>query len=271
MEMNIYSKPFKRSKIRIFAGKKYYMLKRYLKWYLDNNDYSKTKCPNKLDYLIFTHQTPLIRNLQGVDLKLQYNKITNLKIASGKINGVCIKPGQVFSYWRLIGKPTRRKGYKEGLVLSPDGTFGSGVGGGLCQLSNLIFWMTLHTPLKIIERYRHSHDIFPDTNRTQPFGSGATCVYNYMDLQIYNDTDSEFQLIAYITDDYLVGEWRSNNPVQYRYEVYEKEHCINGTYWGGYIRHNKIYRRIYENDELIGDEFITENNALMMYKPFLPG
>ena len=45
-------------------------------------------------------------------------------------------------------------------------------GGGLCQLSNLIYWMTLHTPLTITERYRHSYDVFPDSNRTQPFGSG---------------------------------------------------------------------------------------------------
>ena len=46
------------------------------------------------------------------------------------------------------------------------------LGGGLCQLSNLIYWMTLHTPLTITERYRHSYDVFPDSNRTQSFGSG---------------------------------------------------------------------------------------------------
>lgn len=46
------------------------------------------------------------------------------------------------------------------------GRIGSDVGGGLCQLSNLIFWMTFHTPLTVTERYRHSHDVFPDANRT---------------------------------------------------------------------------------------------------------
>ena len=53
------------------------------------------------------------------------------------------------------------------------GQIGGDIGGGLCQLSNLIFWMTLHTPLTVTERYRHSHDVFPDANRTQPFGSGG--------------------------------------------------------------------------------------------------
>ena len=64
------------------------------------------------------------------------------------------------------------------------GSFQTGIGGGLCQLSNLIYWMTLHTPLTVTERYRHSFDVFPDSRRTQPFGSGATCSYNYLDLQI---------------------------------------------------------------------------------------
>ena len=39
--------------------------------------------------------------------------------------------------------------------------------------------MTLHTPLQVTERYRHSYDVFPDADRKLPFGSGATCAYNY--------------------------------------------------------------------------------------------
>lgn len=37
-----------------------------------------------------------------------------------------------------------------------------GVGGGLCQLANLLYWMSLHTPLEIAERHQHSFDPFPD-------------------------------------------------------------------------------------------------------------
>ena len=72
-----------------------------------------------------------------------------------------------------------------GMVLH-NGGFKPGVGGGLCQLSNLIYWMTLHTPLTVVERWRHSYDVFPDAERTQPFGSGATVAYNHIDLQIRN-------------------------------------------------------------------------------------
>ncbi len=270
MNIDLKQKPKKRSRFRLFLGKTFYRFKRYLDWYFSSKDYAYSISFDKLPFEVFTHKTPLIRKLQGVDLKLQYNKVKNLSIAVKKLNGVIIKPGQTFSYWKLIGKPTYRKGYLKGLVLNYNGTFTEGIGGGLCQLSNLIYWMTLHTPLTVTERYRHSHDVFPDSNRTQPFGSGATCSYNYLDLQIFNNTDNEFQLMVYMTDDYLVGEWRASSEIGTQYEVHEKEHIIEHTFWGGYIRHNKLYRRVYNSmNEVINDEYITENHALMMYQPFL--
>lgn len=94
-----------------------------------------------------------MRQLRGEDLELQHNKITNLRLAVDRLDGIVLAPGETFSYWKLIGKPSRRKGYLEGMVLFL-GQIGSDVGGGLCQLSNLIFWMTLHTPLTVVERYR---------------------------------------------------------------------------------------------------------------------
>ena len=115
-----------------------------------------------MPYLVFTHKTPLFRQLKDVEMWLQHNKVKNLEIASQKINGILIKPGETFSYWRLIGKPTKRKGYVDGMILFY-GKIMTGIGGGLCQLSNLIYWMTLHSPLTVTERYRHSYDVFPDS------------------------------------------------------------------------------------------------------------
>ena len=262
-------KPIVRSKIRIFLGKTYYTFKRYAEWYFGRKNYARKTDLELLPYTTFTHHTPLYRKLKDVDMWLQHNKVANLHIAIKKLDGIIIRPGETFSYWRLIGKPSRKKGYKEGMVLFYGG-FRPGVGGGLCQLSNLIYWMTLHTPLTVTERYRHSFDVFPDSNRMQPFGSGATCVYNYRDLQIYNATDRPYQLHVYIKDDELYGEWRTTEKELYCYEVYEKEHLITHEFWGGYTRHNVLHRKIFTVDkEYVGDEYITENNALMMYQPFL--
>lgn len=262
-------KPIRRSSIRLFLGKAYYSMKRYKQWHFSKNNYSNKIVQDKYPYIIFNHCTPLIRKLQNVDMQLQYNKVTNLGIAVKKLNAIVIKPGETFSYWRLIGKPSYSKGYLDGLILCPNGTFKAGVGGGLCQLSNLIYWMTLHTELTVIERHRHSHDIFPDVNRTQPFGTGATCSYNSLDLQIYNGTNDAFQLIVYLTKDKLAGEWRSSQPSVYTYEVYEKEHFITPGLFGGYVRNNIICRKVYDNIGFIKDEYITENHAYMTYNPYL--
>lgn len=262
-------KPLKRSRLRIYFGKKYYRLKRYFDWYFDDKKYVATIESEFLSHQIFKHKTPLFRKLKDVDMWLQHNKVKNLEIAIQRINGIIIKPGETFSYWRLIGNPTKRKGYVDGMVLFY-GKVAIGVGGGLCQLSNLIYWMSLHSPLTVTERYRHSYDVFPDSRRSQPFGSGATCAYNYIDLQMKNETNCIFQINIALSDTHLVGEIKSNYPATKKYEIYEKKHWITHELWGGYLRHNVIHRKVYNmDDELIDDEFITENKAIMMYEPML--
>ena len=229
----------------------------------------KKKKNHKLKYSCFQHHTILLRKLKDVDMYLQYNKIENLRIAVKQINGVIIAPGETFSYWRLIGRPTRRKGYKEGMVLFC-GTFHAETGGGLCQLSNLIYWMALHTDLTIKERYRHSYDVFPDSNRTQPFGSGATCVYNYRDLMITNETNKTYQINVKVTDEFLEGEICCSQAPTERYVVYEKEHYFQRELFGKYSRNNTLYRKIYDcRGEEVGEEYVTENHALTMYAPFI--
>ncbi|WP_240479792.1 VanW family protein [Paenibacillus wynnii] len=264
-------KPRKRSKWRLFAGKRYFTWKRYLSWVMgiEPGKLATIRTDEPLEHEVFTHSTPLLRSLRNVDMQLQYNKITNLRIAVDQLDGLMLRPGERFSYWRSIGKPTKRKGYLDGMVLHYGG-FRPGVGGGLCQLSNLIFWMTLHTPLTVTERHRHSYDVFPDEQRTQPFGSGATCSYNYLDLQLMNHTDCTYQLKLWLDDSHLHGEWRSTENPLYHFEIYESDHLIHLEPWGGYIRSNSIRRKkLTRFGELAGDELITENHALMMYAPLL--
>jgi vancomycin resistance protein VanW len=257
-------KPVRRSPFRVWAGSCYFTLRRHLRWAFGGLRFA-VKDDAVLLFRHTSHKTPLLRKLQGVDMRLQHNKITNLKLAVAQANQVTLRPGEVFSYWKTIGKPTRAKGYVEGVVLQ-NGAVTSGIGGGLCQLSNLIYWLTLHTPLTVIERHRHGYDVFPDSNRTQPFGSGATCFYNYVDLMIRNDTDQTFQLLLDVSDTDLVGAWASDQPQKYIYEVYEQEHRMQSEFWGGHTRRNVLRRKKYNlTGELIADEFVVENTAVMMY------
>ncbi|MBO8164340.1 MAG: VanW family protein [Brevibacillus sp.] len=265
----IWQRRRKRGRVRIWAGKCVYTCLRYCQWLAWQKRLARDK-RNAETYpqVVFEHRTPLLRRLQGVEMALQYNKIVNLRLAANRLNGLVIDPGQIFSYWYTIGRPTKAKGYVEGMVLD-HGRYKTGIGGGLCQLSNLLYWMVLHTPLTVVERWRHSYDVFPDAKRTQPFGSGATCYYNYIDLVIQNNTDFTWCLEVALDETHLIGRLRTDRPVPYRYEIIEKNHQFIPNMYGGYIRCNEIYRRVYEGERFVREELVTTNQAFMMYEPLL--
>ena len=262
--------PKVRSPLHFKLGTMWFRWKRTLAWYTGGLKFARRRTGYHCPHIFAAHATPLLRKLKDVDMVLQHNKVENLKLAAARLDGLVLRPGETFSYWKCIGNPTAGKGYREGMLLR-NGRPVAAVGGGLCQMSNLIYWMTLHTPLTVTERHRHGYDAFPDSNRTQPFGSGATCFYNYLDLMVRNDTPHVFCLRVRVGKKNLEGEWRCDAPAGRRYEVYEKEHEMRSEYWGGYTRHNVIFRRVFDlSGTLLVDEYVTENHAVMMYSPLLP-
>ena len=262
--------PIQRSWLRLRLGKAYYAARRYALWRSPRYRWAKERRQDSLPYLQASHETPLLRQLRGEDMELQRNKVVNLRLAVEKLDGVLLRPGETLSYWRLIGKPSARRGYLPGMVLFL-GRIGSDVGGGLCQLSNLIFWMTLHTDLTVVERYRHSHDVFPDAHRSQPFGTGATCAYPHRDLMIRNDTRETYQLRLRVGEKNLEGEWLATAPPRHRFEIQERDARMDQAAWGGYVRHNAIWRRVFDRDgRFLEDQPLFTNDAIMMYSPLLP-
>ena len=263
-------KPQNRNALRMVLGKIWFITKRRMQWYLPGKRFATIRSATNLQHEYASHCTLLLRQLKGVDMWLQHNKVHSLKAAANCIDGIVLRPGETFSFWRLVGKPTARRGFKIGMILS-NGMVARGIGGGLCQMTNLIYWMALHTELAITERWRNGFDAFPDEGRTQPFAPGATCAYNYIDLQITNSTQDTYQLRVCLDDDYLHGQWLANTAPCYTYEIVERDHAIRNQWWGGYSRHNSLHRikrdRCSGTD--LGEEFITENHAVMMYQPLL--
>jgi len=265
--MNNVEKPIKRSRLRQVLGKEYFILKRNFYWYFGRNRWAKSIQSAPFNYSIFKHRSLVLRPLKDVDMYLQENKRTNLKIAITHLNNILIKPNETFSIWRLLGRPTKRKGYLEGLVLK-QGKISKDTGGGLCQLGNLLFWVFAHSPLSVIERYRHGFDVFPDVKRKVPFGAGATLSYNYIDLQVKNETQNTFQIKLWLDNTHLNCELLSDNKIDSNFKVEERNHQITQQFWGGYTRHNQIYQ-IEEKSDIIKEKLLVENNAIMMYNPFL--
>lgn len=261
-------KPIKRSSARQILGKEYYILKRKFNWLFGDKQWAKQQKSVSLDNSVFKHKSFIMRSLRDVDMYLQENKRTNLELAIAKINRTTILPGQTFSIWKLVGRPTKAKGYLDGLVLN-QGKIDKGTGGGLCQLGNLLFWIFAHSPLEVIERYRHGFDVFPDVNRKVPFGAGATLSYNYIDLQVQNKTDNSFQLKLWLDSKYLNGELLADKPVNKEYEVLEKNHIMKQQMWGGYSRHNQIFKKEIDQNKGAVEYLLVENHAIMMYNPFL--
>lgn len=242
--------------------------RRYAEWYGGNKKYVCKHTIEKLPFRIKKHQSVLLKKLGDSDKQLQVNKVTNLKIAAKKINGILIRPGETFSFCKLVGLPTKRKGYLLGMELS-FGEARAGIGGGICQISNLIHWLVMHSPLTVTERYHHSFDPFPDDGRVLPFGSGATVFYNYRDYQFTNNTSHTFQVNLWFSDKCLEGELRIDTELDYAYHVMEKDHQFLKIE-GQFYRKNEIWREKilkYKSGQVVETELITKNFARVTYTP----
>lgn len=243
-------------------------LVRIAAWVFDDKKYANTISTEKLSHRIKKHQSVLLKKLGDNNEQLQINKVTNLKIASSHLNGILIKPNETFSFCKLVGLPTKRKGYLLGMELS-FGEARAGIGGGICQISNLIHWLVIHSPLTVTERYHHSFDPFPDDGRVLPFGSGATVFYNYRDYQFTNHTPHTFQINLWFSEKCLEGELRVDTELDYAYHVIEREHQflkIDGQYY----RKNEIWREKilkFESGKVIDTELLTKNFARVTYVP----
>jgi hypothetical protein len=82
--------PRKRSKLRLWIGRYFYIFRRYFEWYFSKIQFATQKSPETLPYLISTHHSTLIRQLKNVEMWLQYNKVINLKLALEQMNGIRI-------------------------------------------------------------------------------------------------------------------------------------------------------------------------------------
>jgi vancomycin resistance protein VanW len=215
---------------------------------------------------IKAHESLLLRRLEGVDQRLQVNKVTNLKLAAAKLDGIVICPGETFSFWKSIGRPTVRGGYLVGLLLA-DGAAVEGVGGGLCQMANLLYWLVLHSPLTVTERHHHSLDVFPDSGRVLPFGSGASVFYNYVDLQFRNDTKLTFRFSVRVDDEHLHGELWVDVLPDLAFHVQERDHRFyqdaDETWW----RENRLYQVAVNraSGNVVGEKLVVHNVSKVMY------
>lgn len=131
------------------------------------------------DPVIAESKTALWTETEPEERFLVAGKIQNLRLALAAIDGVEVPGGEVFSFWKHIGRATRRRGFVAGREIR-EGCIIPNVGGGLCQLSNSLYDAALKANFEIVERHAHTQ-VVPGSLAEQ--GRDATVFWNYVDLR----------------------------------------------------------------------------------------
>lgn len=238
---------------------------RNIKDFFSDAKFAKDFSKEELPVIVKAHSSILLRKLNGVDMQLQENKKTNIKLACDKINGIIIKPNEVFSFWKILGHATDKEGYKKGLVIGRNG-FTAGYGGGLCQMANMIHYLVLNSPLLTTEIHHHSDALFPDDRRRVPFGTGTSVTYNNLDYRFKNTTDQPVQILVWIDNDSLCGELRTTKEYPCRYRLVEENHHFHKEN-DRFYRISQIYRIVTDKktNNQIQKELILDNHSEVMY------
>ena len=241
--------------------------RRRARWLARPEPWARHRDAGRLAFRVKRHKSLLMRELGESEMWLQRNKVVNLRLAAARVDTLLIRPGEVFSFNRVVGSCTRRKGYVAGMKLS-NGEAEAGVGGGICQLANLLHWMFLHSPLTVVERSEHSFDPFPDNGRVLPWGVGCSIVYNYVDLVVRNDTAATFQLLVHVGERYLEGELLIDEELPCSYKVAARNEQFL-RYGAEHYRRNEIWRSVIDRRTgvVLREELVKPNCALVKYVP----
>ncbi len=214
--------------------------KRHLKNLAEHPPFAVQKQAQALPNLVSSYSCVLIKRGKDIDPVHQENKAHNIRLACARLDGLVIHPGEVFSFWKVVGKTAKARGYRAGRVLIGN-RLTAGVGGGLCNLGNTIHLLALHSPMTVTEFHQHSDALAPDHGKRVPFSSGTSVSYNYLDYRFRNDTNQDVQLRLWCDAEKLYGELRSVSPFPYSYHLEEEDHHFRKE-GQNYYRLSKIYK-----------------------------
>jgi len=245
------------------------ILKRHIQNFKQGKKFSKTRKESLLPNVVSSHSIKLIKRGPGIDINLQKGKATNIQIAAQTLNHIIIKPGEEFSFWSLVGNTTKRKGYQEGRVIFNEEVV-PGIGGGLCNLANLLHLLIVHSPMEITEFHAHSDALDPDKGERKPFSNGTSVQYNNQDYRFKNNTEQVMQLRTWVDNEILFGELRSESQFPFTFQIIEEDHHFKKE-GDHYYRNSMIYREKLDRktEEILGKELILKNHSMVMYDPNL--
>lgn len=150
----------------------------------------------------------------------------NIRLASSKIHGIALRPGDIFSFNEVVGPRTPKAGFRMAPVIV-QGRKQEGWGGGACQVSSTLFNAALLADLKIVRRQSHS---IPSTYVS--LGRDATVDYGSIDLKFQNVSDSTVVLAAEVEGNRMLMRVFGKPQPGKQVEIVR----TSASSWGGSVR-----------------------------------
>lgn len=135
------------------------------------------------------------------------NRIDNVKLAAEAVNGTVLAPGEQFSYNDALGERTEERGYKSAAAYS-NGQVVQELGGGICQVSSMVYSCALTSNLQIDARTCHYFPvsyISPGIDATVSWGGPEFKFTNSRDwpirIEASVDVDAKTVTVSFIGTD----------------------------------------------------------------------
>jgi vancomycin resistance protein YoaR len=226
------------------------------------------------------HQVSTYTTLMG---ESSANRIWNVQLLGRYLDGTIVKPGQVFSYNKVMGPRTAARGFREGQMIW-NGVLVPSIGGGVCQTATSIFNAAFEAGLPILKRTNHSFYI-----SHYPMGRDATVSWEGSDFVFKNDLDHAILIKAhgnastFTVTFYGTRQGRkvvSSTSAPTRYTQPRLQYAIDPSAAPGSVRtasgggpgfYVNVDRKVYERGKLIREDNFpttyTPQNPTQIYGP----
>lgn len=157
-------------------------------------------------HILAESRCPLWNRAEPDTVDLQQIRVQNLRCAVHALNGVHIAAGQIFSFWKEVGRPTRAKGFARGYevrenMLIPE------VGSGLHQLAGALHHVALQAGLHVLES---RPNLYAAPGEPPVTRHDTAVAWNYNDLRLRSNF--AWQIEALLTGDELIVRLRDSRP-----------------------------------------------------------
>ena len=241
----------------------------------------------------------LEQTLENISLRAKFstdissssqNRKDNVKKALSAFNGMIVQPMQVVSFNETTGPRSAENGYKNAVIIF-NGSYTSGVGGGVCQVSTTLYNALLRADLEIVEVCHHTlppsyvplsfdamvsegyADLIFKNNQPFPIyikaysdGQNATCEIYGQPLEDGLSISTKSELIKIIghNGDKIISDTNGeySNHVLYKGEYFRLKFPQEGYVTNGYLVYKKN-GEIIEEKKIRNDKYNSQSGIIV--------